>query len=316
MSSSYTREIIGALRNCIARSDRDWSADSCDAWIYAILRGWSPRELIRIVRLHGWSEREQEELTVAHFEIDADGDMKVPFDALFWKIGTSQWDRNFSDNEVDAIIYGIVCGWSENQAESLAQRFRWQREIVNYVKRLNVSFSAVRKGGGAMPDSVIQTLIRNYRERGANRARVRPPVINQTPDEETIVSRLTAPEEIDLFVDDYTKDEYITAIREHRAAIDLLRERYRELLDQCPHEIVQEGSWGGARCAICDQDFGWYCPDSPDHACHYFTESDDLGYYVVLNDGTVYRFPERTDTDKRCETDDSCLFCGHPEERK
>jgi hypothetical protein len=41
-----------------------------------------------------------------------------------------------------------------------------------------------------------------------------------------------------------------------------------------------------ASCAICGQDFGWWCPKSPDHYCHY-----DKGDY-------------------------GCDYCGEPDERK
>ena len=42
----------------------------------------------------------------------------------------------------------------------------------------------------------------------------------------------------------------------------------------------------GASCAICGQDFGWWCPKSPDHYCHY--ENGEYG----------------------------CDYCGEPDERK
>lgn len=41
-----------------------------------------------------------------------------------------------------------------------------------------------------------------------------------------------------------------------------------------------------AYCAVCGHDFGWWCPKSPDHYCHY-----DKGDY-------------------------GCDYCGEPDERK
>ena len=75
----------------------------------------------------------------------------------------------------------------------------------------------------------------------------------------------------------------------------------------CPHEITRGGvhphnakirtssirgnltvryddSESGA-CWICGKDFGWYCPDSPNHACEYSQE-------------------------------EGCIYCNQPEERK
>lgn len=57
-------------------------------------------------------------------------------------------------------------------------------------------------------------------------------------------------------------------------------------------------------------DNGWFCPDSPDHACHYFTE-DGL---VVLTSGDRIQPPPEHDVTG--ETEDICIFCGLPEERK
>ena len=36
--------------------------------------------------------------------------------------------------------------------------------------------------------------------------------------------------------------------------------------------VAVEDVVGGARCDICSTEFGWYCPESPDHICHYETE--------------------------------------------
>lgn len=59
---------------------------------------------------------------------------------------------------------------------------------------------------------------------------------------------------------------------------------------------------------------GWWCPDSPDHHCYYFTEEGFESRYVVLKDGTEYHFHKGHDAEY--ETDDCCLFCCQPDERK
>lgn len=45
-------------------------------------------------------------------------------------------------------------------------------------------------------------------------------------------------------------------------------------------------------CWICGKEFGWYCPDSPDHICDYYHE-DLKGFYQ-----------------------DDCIYCHQPKERK
>jgi len=52
------------------------------------------------------------------------------------------------------------------------------------------------------------------------------------------------------------------------------------------------GEFGGAQCLICFESFGWYCPDSPDHLCHY----EDKPY-------------------PKTGSPEVCIYCGYPEER-
>lgn len=78
----------------------------------------------------------------------------------------------------------------------------------------------------------------------------------------------------------------------------------------------------GAECAICGQDFGWWCPDSLDHVCHYYSDSltveeakaANTTFYVLLIDGTKCLMPK--DYKDTYETEDQCIFCGQPQERK
>lgn len=54
-------------------------------------------------------------------------------------------------------------------------------------------------------------------------------------------------------------------------------------------EQLKKDKWAstGAYCKACGKDFGWWCPESPDHICHY----------------------DKGDSDQ-------CDFCGMPSERK
>lgn len=96
----------------------------------------------------------------------------------------------------------------------------------------------------------------------------------------------------------------------------LERELYtrRGEIKRHPHiHIIYQSEYEGAHCAVCGTDYGWFCPDSPDNTCHYFTDNSD-GQSVTLINGDVYKLTKRSDP--RYESDDFCLFCGGPEERK
>lgn len=82
----------------------------------------------------------------------------------------------------------------------------------------------------------------------------------------------------------------------HKFVEDLLR----EAASRCSHVIIDdklsgfEDEPGVAVCTICQKYFGWYCPDSPDHQCHY----------------------DHIDTEGRFYISGDCKFCGDPSERK
>lgn len=65
-----------------------------------------------------------------------------------------------------------------------------------------------------------------------------------------------------------------------------------------------------ANCQGCHQYFGWRCKKSPDGVCHYYSEDGK----IELIDNTQVPTPEDHDPDY--ETDDCCIFCGMPDERK
>lgn len=58
-----------------------------------------------------------------------------------------------------------------------------------------------------------------------------------------------------------------------------------------------------------------YCPDSPDHVCHYFTEKNSVVAGKVALIPAGFALPTQ-EIDPERETEDSCLFCGNPDERK
>lgn len=102
-----------------------------------------------------------------------------------------------------------------------------------------------------------------------------------------------------------------------------LSEVYR-LRNECQHAFIPltkkqlDDEWMsvGASCVGgCEQSFGWRCKNSPDGVCHYFSKDGK----VQLIDGTTIPVPADVDGcihNPDYETEDVCLFCGHPDERK
>jgi len=87
-------------------------------------------------------------------------------------------------------------------------------------------------------------------------------------------------------------------IEKYQQQIRHLSEELGRIVSRCKHVIVPRDleideklkmdMWAstGAYCLICGLHFGWWCPKSPDHTCHY------------------------------SKTEDSCDYCGMPRERK
>lgn len=84
---------------------------------------------------------------------------------------------------------------------------------------------------------------------------------------------------------------------------------YHDAKEHCIHEI-KTSKYESAECEHCESYFGWYCEVSPDHTCHYCSHEGK----VQLIDKTYVNTPPDHSGDY--ETDDSCIFCGQPEERK
>ncbi len=90
------------------------------------------------------------------------------------------------------------------------------------------------------------------------------------------------------------------------ARIKELRKELRGLEKECEHKVDKDG-----KCLGCGQGFGWPCPDSLDGVCHYYTEDG----MIHLIDGREVPSPTKV-KDRRYESDDQCVFCGEPSERK
>lgn len=104
-----------------------------------------------------------------------------------------------------------------------------------------------------------------------------------------------------------------------------IQQKIGNIESNCKHNLIQFGAEpkfnheGSARCEDCDRYFGWWCPKSPDNMCHYHTYKVEgfllTARAVELVDGTEHIL-EDYDGEPRFETDDDCLFCHDPDERK
>ena len=96
-----------------------------------------------------------------------------------------------------------------------------------------------------------------------------------------------------MLIDDVGED-----VLRSKANLEEARRRYFEA--RCKEHVIVRKSepeeyfkgysqefpdWGAARCFVCGESLGWYCPDSPDGACHY-------------------------------SKGEGCDYCGEPSERK
>lgn len=79
------------------------------------------------------------------------------------------------------------------------------------------------------------------------------------------------------------------------------------LIKNCKHVANNEED---TCCAICGIGLGWRCENSPDGVCHYHSNN----HKVTLVNGNIAILPD--DYDDNFESDDWCVFCGEPYERK
>ena len=100
-------------------------------------------------------------------------------------------------------------------------------------------------------------------------------------------------------------------IKARRDEIVAARQTLHELETGC--KCVLEPSRGGSmRCAICDKSHGWACPHSPDKVCHYFSFDGK----IELVSGEYVDVPDDHDGMASDESEDWCIYCGDPDERK
>ena len=85
----------------------------------------------------------------------------------------------------------------------------------------------------------------------------------------------------------------------------------------CPHNSsrIKSKNSDAPRCSFCEAHLqGWWCPESADNSCYYYSEEKDGKRVITLSNGTVVSLPD--DHDPENETSDACLFCHLPDERK
>jgi 5-methylcytosine-specific restriction endonuclease McrA len=123
---------------------------------------------------------------------------------------------------------------------------------------------------------------------------------------------------------DAEQKEHKARIESINTALDLIKTTYDrlkmelwELQQSCPHDINCSDT-GAAVCTICNERFGWFCSKSPDKCCHYFSEPVHEGQRGIrsLNNEILLLPSTYTDKDAEQETQDTCIFCQDPLERK
>jgi hypothetical protein len=108
-------------------------------------------------------------------------------------------------------------------------------------------------------------------------------------------------------------DELQSIINRCQREYDLVKETCQhELIELTQKELNDEWMSEGADCLVCGEDFSmaWRCKCSPDSVCHYYSKDGK----VKMIDGTLVDIPKGHNPE--WETDDACIFCGMPEERK
>ncbi len=102
----------------------------------------------------------------------------------------------------------------------------------------------------------------------------------------------------------------LEANKASRLVADLKATCKHEFKPLTPKQLADKWMSEGAHCLICNEGFGWRCKESPDGVCHYFTED---GKVELITGELVSPPPEH---DVEYESDDDCLWCGLPDERK
>lgn len=107
-------------------------------------------------------------------------------------------------------------------------------------------------------------------------------------------------------------------IQEARVNVAAAEHQLHALLDACKHVSVIKRH-DSAYCQVCRYDFGWWCPISPDHACHYesITNANGVRFVELINGERIVLPKDLAEmVEPEYETEDTCLFCHDPSERK
>jgi len=88
-----------------------------------------------------------------------------------------------------------------------------------------------------------------------------------------------------------------------------------QIIKKCVHKIMKpKHSFDNmAICSECDKEFGFYCPDSPDHICHYYHTRDNGIDYICILSGE--RYVLSSDHTPMAKDYDVCMFCHLPKSR-
>jgi hypothetical protein len=106
-----------------------------------------------------------------------------------------------------------------------------------------------------------------------------------------------------------TVKEETLSPQERKDRIEFLKKQLDNLVRNCDHALLNDGY-----CPTCKKHFGWGCDESPDKVCHYYSREEDGNSFVRLIDGRKYQL--KATHDPNDESEDWCIFCGHPDERK
>jgi hypothetical protein len=102
----------------------------------------------------------------------------------------------------------------------------------------------------------------------------------------------------------------MTLAEAYKALFELMHHCNCEFEPLTKEELEDEWMSEGARCIKCGQHRGWRCKISPDGVCHYHSKDG----CVQLLGGELYKLPDSHDFNG--ESDDWCVFCVMPKERK
>jgi hypothetical protein len=83
----------------------------------------------------------------------------------------------------------------------------------------------------------------------------------------------------------------------------------------CWHNLLATRD-GRAKCEKCGEHLGWYCLDSPDCLCHYYTDAAEGRETRVVRDLSGSYWEMWRDYNWQNEDGQSCIFCGKPKTRK